>query len=47
MNIYKSIDPKKQEFYFAFNKSESECENGETSNILIYYASTLDLFNIK
>ena len=47
MNIYKSIDPKKEEFYFAFNKSESECENGETSSIYIYYASTLDLFNIK
>jgi len=47
MNIYKSIDPKKEEFYFAFDKSESECENGETSSIYIYYASTLDLFNIK
>ena len=47
MNIYKSIDPKKEEFYFAFDKSESECENGETSSIYIYYASTLDVFNIK
>lgn len=47
MNIYKSIDPKKQEFYFAFNKSKSECENGETSSIYIYYASTLDAFIIE
>lgn len=47
MNIYKSIDPKKEEFYFAFQKRESECKNGETSSIYIYYASTLDVFNIK
>ncbi len=47
MNIYKSIDPKKEEFYFAFQKMESECKNGETSSIYIYYASTLDVFNIK
>lgn len=32
MNIYKSIDPKKEEFYFAFQKRESECKNGETSS---------------
>ncbi|PPZ91895.1 hypothetical protein C3729_07510 [Cloacibacterium normanense] len=47
MNIYKSIDPKKEEFYFAFQKRESECKNGETSSIYIYYASTLDAFIIE
>lgn len=44
VNIYKSIDPKKEEFYFAFQKKETECKNGENSSIYIHYASTLDVF---